>query len=103
MTTLVRLCIVRGVMETYSIYEAKAHFSEIIRQVREGETVTVTYRGKPVAEIRPIAEPAQTIESRLDEMERQGTLVRSTIPRQPLRRGTPQPGALERFLADRNE
>lgn len=88
-------------METYSIYEAKAHFSEIIRQVREGETITVTYRGKPVAEIRPIAEPAQTIESRLDEMERQGTLVRSTIPRQPLRRGTPQPGALERFLADR--
>ena len=45
-------------METYSIYEAKAHFSEIIRQVREGETVTVTRRGKPVAEIRPIAEPA---------------------------------------------
>ena len=85
------------------MHEAKAHFSEIIRQVREGETVTVTYRGKPVAEIRPIEEPAQTIESRLDEMERQGTLVRSTLPRRTFRVGASKPGALERFLADRNE
>ena len=90
-------------METYSISEVKARFSGIIRQVREGKTVTVSYRGKPVAEMRPIAEPAQTLEARLDEMERRGELVRSTIPRKPIRFGKPQPGALERFLADRNE
>ena len=101
MAGLARPDIVCGVMKTYSMHDAKAHFSEIIRQVREGETVTVTYRGKPVAEIRPTADPTRTIESRLDEMERQGTLVCPTIPRQPLRRGAPQPGALERFLADR--
>ena len=90
-------------MDTYSIYEAKAHFSEIIRQVREGKTVTVSYRGKPVAEIRPIVGPPQTIEERLNEMEREGTLVRSTLPRRPFRVGASKPGALERFLADRNE
>lgn len=90
-------------METYSISEAKARFSEIIRQVREGQTVTVTYRGKPIAEIRPIAKPPQTIEERLEEMEREGTLVRSTLLRRPFRVGVPEPGALERFLADRNE
>ena len=46
-------------METYSIHEAKARFSEIIRQVREGKTVAVSYRGKPVAEIRPIEEASR--------------------------------------------
>ena len=40
---------------TYSTYEAKARFSEVLRLVREGTPVTVTYRGDPVAEIRPIA------------------------------------------------
>ena len=88
-------------MKIYSIYEAKARFSEIIRQVREGQKVTITYRGKPVAEIRPIAGPPQTIEERLDEMEREGTLVRSTLPRRVFRPGASKPGALERFLADR--
>ena len=88
-------------METYSIHEAKARFSEVIRQVREGKTVTVTYRGKPVAEIRPIERPPQNIEERLEEMERQGTLVRSILPRRPFRVGASKPGALERFLADR--
>ena len=46
---------------TYSTYEAKARFSEVLRQVREGETVTVTYRGEPVAEIRLIQPKAKTI------------------------------------------
>ena len=41
---------------TYSTYEAKARFSEIIRHVREGRTVTVSYRGEPVAEVRSIQE-----------------------------------------------
>ena len=38
----------------YSTYEAKARFSEVLRHVREGRTVTVSYRGEPVAEIRSI-------------------------------------------------
>ena len=42
----------------------------MIRQVREGNTVTVSYRGEPVAEIRPIPKAPQTIEERLDELER---------------------------------
>ena len=48
----------------YSIYEAKARFSEVIRHVREGKTVTVSYRGEPVAEIRSIRERRKP---RLDE------------------------------------
>ncbi len=88
---------------TYSTYEAKARFSEVLRQVREGETVTVTYRGEPVAEIHPIRAEQDPFEARLDELERRGVLVPPTGPMKPLRAVVHAPGALERFLADRNE
>ncbi len=89
---------------TYSTYEAKARFSELLRQVREdGQTITVTYRGDPVAEVRPLPRKKQTIEERLDELERRGELTRSNEPRRPIRMGKPSPGVLARFLSDRNE
>ena len=87
---------------TYSTYEAKARFSEVLRQVRAGKTITVSYRGEPVAEIRPIQTPPVTMEERLDELERRGILVRSDEPRQPLCAVERRPGALDRFLAERN-
>ncbi len=87
---------------TYSTYEAKARFSEVLRQVRAGKTITVSYRGEPVAEIRPLQTLPVTIEQRLDELERRGVLVRSDEPRQLLRAVERRPGALDRFLAERN-
>ncbi len=89
---------------TYSIYEAKARFSEVIRQVREGRTVTVSYRGEPVAEIRSIGRrQTPTLEERLDDLERSGALVRPTQPRQTFRPAGHRPGGLTRFLAERGE
>ena len=87
----------------YSTYEAKARFSEVIRQVRAGKTVTVSYRGEPVAEIRAIRPHAQTIDARLDALERQGVLVASGSAKAPFAALAPRPGALQRFLDDRNE
>ncbi len=86
----------------YSIYEAKARFSEVIRQVREGKVVTVSYRGEPVAEIRSIGRKA-TLDERLEDLERSGSLVRSALPRQTFRPVERRPGALSRFLAEREE
>lgn len=40
-------------MKTVSAAEANRHFSKILREVREGETVVVTSRGEPVARIVP--------------------------------------------------
>lgn len=40
--------------DRYSTHDAKARFSELVRKVREGRSVTITYRGEPVAELRPI-------------------------------------------------
>ena len=87
----------------YSAYDAKARFSEVLRQVRDGKTVTVSYRGKPVAEIRAIRDSPATIEARLDDLERQGVLVRSAEPRTPMKAVERRPGALKRFLAERGE
>ena len=88
----------------YSVYEAKARFSEVIREVREGKTVTVSYRGKPVAEIRPIRQlETPTLDDRLTDLERNGALVSSGTPRQEFRMAARRPGALERFLTERGE
>lgn len=35
--------------------EANRQFSELLRQVGEGETFVITSHGKPVAEIRPLS------------------------------------------------
>ena len=88
---------------TYSTYEAKARFAEVMRQVREGKTVTVSYRGEPVAEIRPLQPEPATIEERLEDLERRGVLVRSSLARRPLQVVTRRAGAVERFLTERNE
>ncbi|MGH7673761.1 MAG: type II toxin-antitoxin system Phd/YefM family antitoxin [Gemmatimonadales bacterium] len=87
---------------TYSLYDAKAKLSEILRRVREGDTVTITYRGEPVAEMRPIRRTARTLEERLHELEQRGVLLRGQ------RRGRLRPiarrrGALQRFLRERDE
>ncbi|MCY4113435.1 MAG: type II toxin-antitoxin system prevent-host-death family antitoxin [Chloroflexi bacterium] len=88
---------------TYSTYEAKARFAEVMRQVREGKTVTVSYRGEPVAEIRPLQPEPATIEERLEDLERRGVLVRSSLARRPLQVVARRDGAVERFLTERNE
>lgn len=89
---------------TYSLHAAKARFSEVIRQVREGVTVTVSYRGEPVAEIRPLAGARETLEERYEELKRKGIVVSANEGAE--RRFEPvahRPGALARFLADRGE
>ena len=38
---------------TVGVHEAKTHLSDLLRRVEAGETVTITRRGEPVAELRP--------------------------------------------------
>ena len=85
----------------YSTYEAKARFSEILRKVRDGESVYISYRGKEVAEIRPVREET-TIEERLERLEQRGIVTpRAPEPTQ-LRPLIRRPGALQRFLDSRD-
>ena len=40
-------------MRTIPVAEAKAHFSELLKAVEQGEEVVITRRGRPVARISP--------------------------------------------------
>lgn len=86
----------------YSTYEAKARFSELMRKVRAGQRVTITYHGQEVAEIRPIAPVNASLEDRMRDLEERGVLQVASSPRKPLSKATPSPGALARFLASRD-
>ncbi len=86
-----------------STSEAKSRFSEVIRQVRNGRTVRVSWRGKPVAEIRPIPEAPPSVEERQAELERRGVLVPAANPVGRFAPIARAPGALQRFLDDRGE
>lgn len=90
-------------MNTYSLYEAKARFSEVIRLVRKGRTVTVTYRGRPVARIQPIQEESSALEDRLRRLQDAGVLSAPSDPSVSLGQIARRQGALGRFLADREE
>ena len=89
--------------DTYSIYEAKAHLSAIVRRVREGHPVVVTVHGEPAVEIRPIVQRGEGLAARLKTLGERGILV----PQGPRSRHIPRlvrrPGALQRFLDERGE
>lgn len=41
-------------MKTVGAFEAKTHFSSLLEQVERGETIVVTRKGKPVAQLGPV-------------------------------------------------
>ena len=91
-------------VESYSIYEAKTRFSEIVRKVRRNRRITVTYRGVPIAEIVPLRGSGETLAQRLDRLESEGAIDRCRAPSftgafRPVAR---RRGALARFLSDRD-
>jgi prevent-host-death family protein len=89
--------------DTYSLYEAKARFSAIIRLVREGHRILVTVRGEPVAEIRPLAPASEGLAARLDSLADRGILARGERAAPRLKVGARRAGALRRFLQDRDD
>ena len=116
---------------TYSAHEAKARFAEVLRHVRGGETVTVSYRGEPMAEVRPLREDKSAVDSaslvrnrgngmtvveqlraqvdrskseeeRFADAYRRGILAPANGPRGDFKPVATIPGALARFLAERD-
>jgi prevent-host-death family protein len=43
-------------VEDIGAFEAKTRLSELLEQVRRGRVFRITRRGKPVAELRPVAD-----------------------------------------------
>ncbi|NGN40070.1 type II toxin-antitoxin system prevent-host-death family antitoxin [Mesorhizobium sp. CGMCC 1.15528] len=49
-------------MSTVNLADAKAHLSELIGRVAEGDTVRITRRGKPIAQLSSVKKTLQPID-----------------------------------------
>ena len=63
-------------MKSVSLVDAKAHLSDLVTRAAQGEIVTITRHGKPIAQIVPARAPRNKI-----EIARLQTVSRAT-PRQ---------------------
>lgn len=65
------------IMTTASISEAKAKLSALLDRVKAGETVTITDRGVPVAQLAPLPSGSDVDwDARLERLERKGVIKR---------------------------
>jgi prevent-host-death family protein len=94
-------------MKTATISEAKNHLSELLARVKQGETVLILDRDKPIARIVPIEAADRTDDARLAELERRG-IVRRAV--KPPRKTLPAPielpegvSVLDALLRDRED
>ena len=56
-------------MDKLSVYDAKAHFSELIERAQSGRSTVITKRGRVVARIVPATERAWDRSAVLDQAE----------------------------------
>jgi len=85
---------------TYPVHMAKAKLSEILRQVKQGRSVTISERGTEIARVIPVETPHDLL-TRLEQLRSDGVIL---PPREGL--GTIRPvarrrGALRRFIESR--
>ena len=90
--------------ETYSIYDAKARFSELLRKVRTNKRrIVITHHGKPVAELGPISQEMVALHHHLALMREQGVIITdnsgSLDEIEPIAK---REGALQRFFDERD-
>jgi len=95
--------------KVYSTYEVRARLGEMLDRVSQGDVVTITRRGKAVAEIRPIEETPQADEEtsadsamakRIEELRQRG-IISGGGTRGSFKPLAHRPGGLKRFLDDR--
>lgn len=92
-------------MVRVSITEAKNGLSALLDRVREGETVLITDRGIPVAQLS--APDAESDDDRLNRLERKGIIRRAKTPPSLRILDEPPPtfeaSVLEALLEERRE
>ena len=88
------------------VRELKTRLGSYLREVRRGQTIVVTDRGEPVAELRPIKRAKSGKGAELDRLVLLGRLTRaSNIPMPPFRpikrKGRPLSDAIVEDREDR--
>lgn len=79
-------------MKSAGVAELKAHLSRYLASVKQGEEVTVTERGRPVARLVPVERVAGRL-ARLQELARLGLVRlprRKVAPEEILNRARPE-------------
>ena len=74
----------KGIPTTIGSRGQKPRMGTYLRQVREGATIIVTDRGRPVAELRPLPGSDSDLDSRLRELVLAGVLSGEVAERPPL-------------------
>lgn len=77
-------------METVGAYEAKTHLAELLDRVAQGERITITRHGMPVAVLAPPEDrPSQTASEVIDEIKelRKGLKLRGLSIRKMIEEG----------------
>lgn len=64
--------------------EFKTRLGTYLRRVREGRILTITDRGRPVAEVMPIEFTSRSVEARLARLRRQGVVSGQAKPVPPI-------------------
>ena len=65
-------------MDTIGSFDAKTHLPELLRRVEQGESITITKHGKPVARLVPViptkpkTDVKQVVEAMLAFRDREG-------------------------------
>ena len=70
-------------MITVGARELKNRLGLYLRQVRAGEAILVTERGRPVAELRPLSPAALDLDARLGELAAEGVIRLPTRQKSP--------------------
>lgn len=84
--------------------ELKVRLGAYLRRVRQGQTLVVTDRGEPVAELRPIATESG-MDTVLAKLEARGAVARPTTKRLPAFRPIKSRGesAVSAVIEDRDD
>ena len=64
--------------------EFKTRLGTYLRRVREGRILTITDRGRPVAEVMPIEFAGRSVDARLARLRRQGVVTGQAKPVPPI-------------------
>lgn len=92
-------------MTTVGARELKNRLGRYLRQAQEGETILITERGRPVAELRPLSPAALDVDDRLRELAARGIVRLPTREKSPrIRRLTiPGPPLAQAIVEDRED
>jgi len=64
-------------MDTINLADAKTHLSELIDRVEAGDSIVITRRGKPVAQLTAVTKPRKRVDAALLQS------LTETMPPQP--------------------